>query len=125
MEIYIFGKSNYPIMELIKEITPEVLLAWLQSGKAVSILDIRPIAERAEWFIPGSIHFNAYDQLKTNDEGAFRGLHLDKTIPVVSVCGGGKTSLVAAGLLQSQGLESYSLQGGVKGRRPYTSNSKP
>ena len=102
-------------MEGVKEISTDTLRTWLETGKEVSILDIRPIGERAEWFIPGSVHFNAYDKLKTKDPNPLQGLHLDKTVPVVTICAGGKTSLLAAGVLNEQGFETYSLQGGMKG----------
>ena len=46
-----------------KEVSTETLRNWLEAGKEVSILDVRPIQERSEWFIPGSIYFNAYDKL--------------------------------------------------------------
>jgi glyoxylase-like metal-dependent hydrolase (beta-lactamase superfamily II)/rhodanese-related sulfurtransferase len=98
-----------------REISPDTLRNWLETGKEVSILDIRPIQERAEWYIPGSVYFNAYDKLKASNPTALQGLHLDKTIPVVAICAGGKTSLIAAGLLHSQGFEAYSLKGGMKG----------
>jgi glyoxylase-like metal-dependent hydrolase (beta-lactamase superfamily II)/rhodanese-related sulfurtransferase len=101
-------------MEGVKEISTDTLRTWLETGKEVSILDIRPIEERTEWFIPGSIYFNAYDKLKANNPNALQGLHLDKTIPIVTICAGGKTSLIAAEQLKEQGFEAYSLQGGMK-----------
>ena len=102
-------------MEGVQEIDTNTLRTWLENDKQVSILDIRPIHERTEWYIPGSIYFNAYDKLKANNKAALHGLHLDKTIPVVAICAGGKTSLIAADLLQQQGFNAYSLQGGMKG----------
>jgi len=101
-------------MERVKQIDTNILRSWLENGKEVSVLDIRPIQERTEWFIPGSIYLNAYDKLKRNDPDALHGLHLDKTIPVVTICAGGKTSLTAADFLQKQGFEAYSLEGGMK-----------
>jgi len=96
-------------MESIKQIDTNTLRTWLETGKDVSILDIRPIRERTEWFIPGSVYYNAYDKLKANHPDALQGLHLDKTVPVVTICAGGKTSMIAASLLQRQGFEAYSL----------------
>src|SRR6187431_3032246 len=101
-------------MEGAKEVSTETLRNWLEAGKEVSILDVRPVQERSEWFIPGSIYFNAYDKLKTHKPDALHGLHLDKTIPVVTVCAAGKTSSIAADQLNEQGFEVYSLQGGMK-----------
>lgn len=88
---------------------------WLETGKNVSIVDIRPVKERAEWFIPESIHYNAYHKLWAKDENALNGLHLNKTIPVVTVCAAGKTSMMAAELLKKDGYEAYSLKDGMKG----------
>jgi glyoxylase-like metal-dependent hydrolase (beta-lactamase superfamily II)/rhodanese-related sulfurtransferase len=101
-------------MKGAKEMSPETLRSWLEAGKEVSILDIRPIEERSEWFIPGSIYFNAYDKLKAHKPDALHGLYLDKKIPVVAVCAAGKTSSIAAGQLNEQGFEVYSLKGGMK-----------
>jgi len=102
-------------MEGVKEISTDTLRIWLETGKEVSVLDVRPIQERTEWFIPGSIYINAYDKLKAKNSDALHGLHLDKTIPVVTVCASGKTSLIAAGILNENGFKAYSLQGGMKG----------
>lgn len=68
-----------------------------------------------EWYIPGSIHFDAYDKLKKNDTDALNGLHLDKAIPVVTFCAGGRMSLVASKILQAQGYNVFSLDAGMKG----------
>ncbi len=101
-------------MDGVKQIDTNTLRTWLENGKKVSILDIRPIQERAEWFIPGSIYLNAYDKLQANRIHALQGLHLDKSFPVIVVCAGGKTSLIAAELLTKEGFETYSLHGGMK-----------
>src|SRR5678809_685597 len=102
-------------MEGVREIDTNTLRTWLETGKEVSILDVRPIQERTEWFIPGSIYINAYDKLKAKSPDALHGLHLDRTIPVVTVCASGKTSLIAAGMLTEDGFQAFSLQGGMKG----------
>lgn len=91
------------------------LSGWLESGKAVSILDIRPVHERAEWFIPQSLHLDVYRKLKQNDKTALKGVHLDKSQPVVTVCTGGKISRIATEWLKEEGYEAYSLRDGMKG----------
>lgn len=101
-------------MEDVKQISINTLQSWLESAKEINVLDVRPIQERIEWFIPGSIYFNAYDKLKANNPDALHGLHLDRSVPVVTICAGGKTSLIAARMLKEQGFEAYSLQGGMK-----------
>lgn len=102
-------------MTAVKTINSNTLCTWLAEGKPVSILDIRPASERAEWQIPNSIHINAYDKLKQNDISVFNQLHLDKNIPVVAYCGGGKLSLTAAELLADAGYDAWSLEAGMKG----------
>lgn len=97
-----------------KEINTNTLRAWLDAGKKVNILDIRPTAEREEWNIPGSIHIDAYDELKKKNPDALKSVNFDKSIPVVTVCAGGKTSSIAAEILQASGYETYNLQGGMK-----------
>jgi glyoxylase-like metal-dependent hydrolase (beta-lactamase superfamily II)/rhodanese-related sulfurtransferase len=96
-------------------IDTNTLRNWLESGKDVSVLDIRPIQEREEWSIPQSIYMDAYDKLKAKDKSALEGIHLDKSIPVVTVCAAGKTSAIAADILQQKGYHVFSLQEGMKG----------
>lgn len=98
-----------------KEINTHTLREWLSSGKKVNVLDIRPAHEREEWHISGSIHVDAYDELKKNNPDALHAIDLDKSVPVVTVCAGGKTSMIAATLLQKEGYEVYNLRGGMKG----------
>lgn len=101
-------------MDGTQEISPELLRDWLESGKELSLVDVRHTQDRAEWFIPGSISFNAYDKLRAHKPDALHGLHLDKSIPVVTICSEGKTSRIAAELLRQQGYQVFSLQGGMK-----------
>ena len=51
------------------QIKANTLQNWLETGIVVSILDIRPMQQRAEAFIPQSIHFNAYDKSNANSAG--------------------------------------------------------
>ena len=97
----------------IRQIDTSTLRAWLKEGKKIYILDIRPVKERQNSLFPGSIHVDAYDKLKQNDPLAFDGLYLDKTIPVVTLCGSGKASLIAADMLIQKGYSAFSLEGGL------------
>lgn len=96
------------------KLSVSTLSAWLAQGKSVTVLDVRPKSEREEWSIPGSIHVDVYDKLKANDPHALGDVSIEKNIPVVTVCAGGKTSLKAAELLKDKGYEVYSLDGGMK-----------
>jgi glyoxylase-like metal-dependent hydrolase (beta-lactamase superfamily II)/rhodanese-related sulfurtransferase len=93
----------------------ETLRGWLETGEEVSVLDVRPAAERAEWSIPGSLHVDAYDALRAGDPAALAGVPLPPHIPVVTVCAAGRTSLIAAEVLRARGYTAYSLRDGMKG----------
>lgn len=47
----------------MKTIDVETLKTWLEEGRPVTVLDVRPATERAEWAIPGSLPLDAYDAL--------------------------------------------------------------
>jgi glyoxylase-like metal-dependent hydrolase (beta-lactamase superfamily II)/rhodanese-related sulfurtransferase len=92
----------------------ETLRRWLEEGRPVTVLDVRPAAERGEWAIPGSLHVDAYDALKAHDQSALAGVDVSGDGPVVTVCAAGKTSLIAAEQLAARGVEALSLEGGMK-----------
>ncbi|HEY6407610.1 MAG TPA: MBL fold metallo-hydrolase, partial [Ktedonobacteraceae bacterium] len=98
----------------MKTISVETLRAWLEEGRPVTVLDVRPTAEWTEWAIPGSIHVDAYDALKTHDPAALAGVDVPGDVPVVTVCAAGKTSQIAAEQLAARGLQALSLDGGMK-----------
>src|SRR5260370_6772160 len=92
----------------------ETLRVWLEERRHVTVLDVRPTAEWAEWAIPGSIHIDAYDALKAHDPAALANLDVPSEGPVVTVCAAGKTSLIAASQLWARGVQALSLEGGMK-----------
>ena len=63
----------------------KVLREWLDQKQPVTVLDIRPADERAEWAIPGSLHLDAYDALRAKDPNALAELELPGDKPVVTV----------------------------------------
>jgi glyoxylase-like metal-dependent hydrolase (beta-lactamase superfamily II) len=86
----------------------------LEQQQPVTVLDVRRAEDRAEWAIPGSLHVPAYDALQANDPNALAGVNLPADRPVVTICGAGMTSLTAAEQLRAQGIEAFSLAGGMK-----------
>ena len=90
------------------------LREWLEQGRPVLILDVRPAEERAEWAIPGSIHVDAYHALKAGDPQALASFEVPGNVPVITICGAGKTSLIAAEQLQARGALARSLKGGMQ-----------
>jgi glyoxylase-like metal-dependent hydrolase (beta-lactamase superfamily II) len=95
-------------------ISVDTLQTWLEEGRTVSIVDVRPLAERMEWAIPGSLHIDAYEALKAHDSTALANLSLPADTPVVTVCAAGKMSQIAAEYLSVRGLQVSSLEGGMK-----------
>ena len=91
----------------------ETLRTWMETGAPLTVLDVRPGGERAEWSIPGSLHVDAYDALRAGDPAALDSVTLPRDRPVVTVCAAGKTSLLAADVLRSRGHTVYSLTGGM------------
>lgn len=96
------------------QVDVETLQEWLTEDRPVTVLDIRAPEDRGQWFIPGSVHVNAYDALKAGDPEALKGLDLPKDRPVVTICNAGKVSQIAAERLHERGLEALSLAGGMK-----------
>jgi glyoxylase-like metal-dependent hydrolase (beta-lactamase superfamily II)/rhodanese-related sulfurtransferase len=102
-------------MEKTPVISTGELSKMLSMGKTVNIIDVRPLQDRQDWYIPGSIHVDAYDRLRKHDPNALDAVHLDKSVPVVTVCESGNTSLIAADMLRQQGYRAYSLLDGMRG----------
>lgn len=106
--------SPSPAASLSPALTAEALRSFLEQGAAWTILDVRPSEERAEWFIPGSIHVDAYDALNAGDRSPLDGLDLPRRTPVVAVCAKGRTSVIAARILLDRGFDAHTLTGGMK-----------
>jgi glyoxylase-like metal-dependent hydrolase (beta-lactamase superfamily II)/rhodanese-related sulfurtransferase len=87
---------------------------WLRENRPVTVLDVRPLEQREEWAITGSVHADIYDKLKNGDEHVFDSVEFRRDQPIVTVCAAGKTSLIAAELLKQKGYSVYSLKGGMK-----------
>lgn len=100
---------------MVRELSPEELRDALEARERLTIVDVRPAAERAEWSIPGSLHVDAYASLRAGDRSVLadfaRTLPPDR--PVVTVCAKGRTSVLAAEALNDLGFTVSSLNGGM------------
>jgi glyoxylase-like metal-dependent hydrolase (beta-lactamase superfamily II)/rhodanese-related sulfurtransferase len=98
-----------------KTITVKKLQEKLNKKESVFILDVRPIDQRKEWKIAGSTHVDAYKSLNAGDETSLDIVEIPAdAAAVVTVCAAGRTSLLATELLTRKGVQSYSLEGGMK-----------
>ena len=95
-------------------IDAETLRSWLEECKKVIVLDVRSTADRATWAIPGSLHVDAYADLKANNIHALDGVSLPADVPVVTVCNVGHVSQTASKQLQARGITASSLEGGMR-----------
>src|SRR3989454_8042068 len=97
-----------------RTISTEGLRELLERRAPVTVLDVRPAVERAEWCIPGRVHADASDALRRGDPTALADVHPPNGDRVVTVCAAGKTSMLAAERLRARGLDAVSLEGGMR-----------
>src|SRR5437773_9989809 len=93
-------------------ISTEGLRELLERGAPVTVLDVRPAAERAEWIVAGSVHADVYNALRRGEPTALADFHPTNGDRVVSVCAAGKTSMLAGQRLRPLCLVAVSLVGG-------------
>src|SRR5688500_9420670 len=86
----------------------------LDRGEQVTMLDVRIKADRSDWFIPGSRHLDVHDALWANQRTALEVFTAPAGTTVVTVCGRGRTSLLAAARLRERGIDARSLEGGMR-----------
>lgn len=92
----------------------EELRAKLTQSEPVVVVDIRTLADRTEWAIPGSIHIDAYNALKTGAPSDLDAADLPRDRSVVTVCGVGQTAALATARLRARGYDARTLVGGMR-----------
>ncbi|HKY22972.1 MAG TPA: MBL fold metallo-hydrolase [Vicinamibacterales bacterium] len=98
---------------MAKQIDVETLRQWLDTQHPVTVVDVRADEDRARWAIPGSMHVNAYQSLRSGQPGALADAVLATDRPIVTVCGAGRMSQTAADFLTERGFDVRSLAGGM------------
>ncbi len=106
--------DRVPAPPVVPTVEMETLRQWLESGIPVTIVDVRPAAQRAEWHIPGSLHIDASEALRARIPGALDAVSQSAVAPVVAVCAMGRTSLLAVEALRARGIDARSLNGGMR-----------
>lgn len=99
---------------MARQVDAASLREWLDRHEPVTVLDVRTDEDRRQWWIPGSVHVNAYEALRAGDLSALTALQLPDDRPVVTVCGAGGVSQTAADALTARGFDALSLAGGMK-----------
>lgn len=99
----------------VRSMQPEDLRRLLEAGAPVTVLDLRTASDRAEWWIPQSIHIPAYESLQQGDSKVLDDLDLPPALPVVAVCRAGVVAQAAARHLAARGLNASYLVGGMRG----------
>lgn len=90
----------------MKEVTPVELQEMLESGKQVSLVDVREADEVAEGIIPGAIHIPL-------GEVEERVSELDKSKSYVIICRSGGRSGRATEFLEGAGYDAANMSGGM------------
>ena len=106
--------NNYKEQSLQTEIDSATLRDWLEKGKPVKVIDIRPASDFAEWHIAGAENVDAYDALYARQPGPLQDFDPPPDTPIVAVCFVGQTSKMAANYLRSRGQNAMSLTGGMQ-----------
>lgn len=97
-------------------ITAEALRERLDKGERVTLLDVRDAEDFAEWWIPGAVNCDAYEDLNEGRPGRVQTFSpLPRDAPVVTVCYAGNSSKLAADVLRARGFNAVSLVGGMNG----------
>jgi glyoxylase-like metal-dependent hydrolase (beta-lactamase superfamily II) len=92
----------------------EELRERLARSEPVTVLDIRKDEDYAEWSVPGSLHINAYDDLKAGRPSDLEAAEWPRDRPVVTVCGVGQTAALATARLLARGYDARTLAGGMR-----------
>ncbi|TWT25813.1 rhodanese-like domain-containing protein [Planomicrobium sp. CPCC 101110] len=90
----------------MKSITTDELRALLENGRKIELVDVREDEEVALGMVPGAKHI-PLGQLPE------RFVELENTGPVYLICKAGKRSAKACEFLESQGIETVNVEGGM------------
>ena len=66
---------------MTQHIDVDTLRDWLEARRPVTVVDVRSPAARAEWAIPGSLHVDAAEALRTGQPGPLAEIALPADRP--------------------------------------------
>ncbi|MFC6733427.1 MULTISPECIES: rhodanese-like domain-containing protein [unclassified Haladaptatus] len=109
----------------MSKVRPAELAARLERGEQLFVLDIRPESNFHAGHIDGSQNIPVYDDLRRGNtatlEDRLGAIPADRD--VVTVCKAGIVAKRATKVLEAEGYEAKTLEGGWRGWRGYQSNS--
>jgi glyoxylase-like metal-dependent hydrolase (beta-lactamase superfamily II) len=103
----------------VDAVDPGELLARIEAGERVTILDVRAEREFAEWHIEGDsveiANVPYYEFIEGVDEDLLARVPESPSGPLVAVCAKGGASEFVAGVLQESGIEAVNMAEGMNG----------
>ena len=92
----------------VPEVEPAQFKRWLDEGQPLQIVDARSALEYRQGTIGAAQHAPV-----TELPGCLQQLSLDPQVPVVVLCLSGHRSIPGTRWLRAQGVQAYSLKGGI------------
>ncbi|MEO8285743.1 MAG: rhodanese-like domain-containing protein [Chloroflexota bacterium] len=106
--------SNGYLTETIRQTTVAELRSRIDAGdRSFQIIDVREDSEWREGHVPGAIHIPFHQLLSRLDD-------VPSNKPIVTICGGGTRSSIAASILQAHGFEPVNVTDGMSNWKPLT-----
>lgn len=90
----------------MKSITTDDLLEIVEAGQGIQLIDVREYEEVAYGMVPGAKHIPLGELPERIEE-------LDATAPVHIICKAGGRSAMACDFLESNGVETVNVEGGM------------
>ncbi|MEF8788570.1 MAG: MBL fold metallo-hydrolase [Haloarculaceae archaeon] len=112
--------ENLPTPDVeVGSVEPGELLARIEAGERVTLLDVRTESEFEEWHIEGEgveiANVPYYEFIEGTDESLLARVPESETGPIVAVCAKGGASEYVAGVLTEAGIDAVNMAEGMNG----------